>query len=73
MPFNLGLPELVIIAFLAILFFGRDKLSDLARGTADAVKEFRTAFKDEEEVKPKKKKTASTSKKKSVVSRSKKS
>ncbi len=44
--FNLGLPEMILIAFVAILFFGRDKLSELARDTARSIKTFKQELKD---------------------------
>lgn len=40
---NIGLPELALIAFLAMLFFGKDKLPDLAKGIGGSIKEFRNA------------------------------
>ena len=55
---NVGLPELCLIAFLAMLFFGKDKLPDLAKGLGGSIKEFRNAInmgenKAEAKVKPK--------------------
>jgi len=35
---SLGTPELLIITFLAILFFGKDKLPDLAKSIGQSVK-----------------------------------
>jgi sec-independent protein translocase protein TatA len=43
-----GLPEMLLIAFVAILFFGREKLVDLAKSTGEAMKEFKGALKDDE-------------------------
>ena len=39
--FGLGTPELVLIAFLLLLFFGKDKLPVLARGIGESVRELR--------------------------------
>lgn len=39
--FGLGTPELVLIAFLLLLFFGKDKLPGLARGIGESVRELR--------------------------------
>ena len=39
--FGLGTPELVLIAFVLLLFFGKDKLPDLARGIGESVRELR--------------------------------
>lgn len=71
--FGLGVQELAIIAFVLVLFFGRDKLVDLARGSGEAIKEFKNGIKDatddvEEEIEDVKKevKKKSTSKKKST-------
>lgn len=40
---NVGLPELALIVFLAMLFFGKDKLPELAKGVGNSIKEFRGA------------------------------
>ena len=39
--FGLGTPELVLIAFLLLLFFGKDKLPGLARGIGESARELR--------------------------------
>ena len=39
--FGLGTPELVLIAFLLLLFFGKDRLPGLARGIGESVRELR--------------------------------
>lgn len=39
--FGLGTPELLLIAFLLLLFFGKDKLPGLARGIGESVRELR--------------------------------
>ncbi len=43
---NLGTPEIVIIAFLVILFFGTKKVPEFIRGLGEAVKEFKKALKE---------------------------
>ena len=39
--FGLGTPELVLIAFVLLLFYGKDKLPDLACGIGESVRELR--------------------------------
>lgn len=46
--FNIGLPEIIIIAFVIVLFFGGKKIPDLVRGLTDSVREFRKAMRDED-------------------------
>jgi sec-independent protein translocase protein TatA len=49
MPFNVGLPELLLISFLAILFFGRDKLTGLAKDMGSSIRTFKSELTATEE------------------------
>jgi sec-independent protein translocase protein TatA len=42
--FGLGAPELLLILFVLLLFFGKDKLPDLARSIGRSVKELKAGF-----------------------------
>ncbi len=44
---NLGLPEILIIAFLLVLFFGGKKIPEFIKGIGEAVKEFRKGAKED--------------------------
>lgn len=44
---NIGIIEIIIVAIVLIILFGGKKLPELARGIAEAIKEFRAAFKDD--------------------------
>lgn len=54
---NIGLGEIVIIAIVLMVLFGGQKFPELARGIAQAMKEFRAALneEDDDDHKPKKK------------------
>jgi len=52
---NIGLGEILVIAAVLMLFFGGDKLPELARGIRRATTEFRRALNDDDE-KPRPKK-----------------
>lgn len=55
---NLGLSEILIIAIVLMVLFGGQKFPELAKGIAQAMREFRAALnEDEDEEKPKKKKS----------------
>jgi sec-independent protein translocase protein TatA len=55
---NLGLSEILIIAIVLMVLFGGQKFPELAKGIAQAMREFRTALnEDEDEEKTKKKKS----------------
>ena len=45
---KLGLPELLIILGIALVFFGPSKLGDLGKGLGDAIRNFKGAVKDGE-------------------------
>lgn len=46
---NIGLGEILIIAIVLMVLFGGQKFPELARGIAQAMREFRTALKDDED------------------------
>lgn len=55
---NIGLGEILIIAIVLMVLFGGQKFPELARGIAQAMREFRSALnsdEDDEDKKPKKK------------------
>jgi len=47
--FNIGLPELLIIAAIALIVFGPNKLPELAKAFGRAMREFRKATEDVKE------------------------
>ena len=49
-------PDLIIVAIVALLFFGGKKIPDLAKGLGEGIKNFKHSVKDEEETKPESKK-----------------
>ncbi|MCX6816687.1 MAG: twin-arginine translocase TatA/TatE family subunit [Candidatus Beckwithbacteria bacterium] len=51
---NIGLGEIIIIALVLMLFFGGNKLPELARGIHRATQEFRHALKDDDQPQVKK-------------------
>jgi len=46
---KLGWGELLLIALIALLFFGPSKLGDLGKGLGDAIKNFKGAMKEGEQ------------------------
>jgi sec-independent protein translocase protein TatA len=42
--FGLGAPELLLILFVLLLFFGKDKLPELARSIGASFKELKSGF-----------------------------
>jgi len=47
MPFNLGTPELIIIALMVILLFGGKKIPEFIKGIGQAMNEFKKGAKEE--------------------------
>ena len=44
--FGLDTPKLILIAFVLLLFYGKDKLPGLARGIGESVRELRDGLSD---------------------------
>jgi sec-independent protein translocase protein TatA len=49
---KIGVPELLIILVIALIFFGPSKLGDLGKGLGDAIKNFKGAMKEGEQPSP---------------------
>jgi len=49
---KIGVPELLIILVIALIFFGPSKLGDLGKGLGDAIKNFKGAMKEGEQPAP---------------------
>lgn len=47
MPFNIGMPELIVILVILLLLFGAKRLPELARSLGASTKEFKNAMKDD--------------------------
>jgi sec-independent protein translocase protein TatA len=52
---NIGTGEILIIAIVLMVLFGGQKFPELARGIAQAMKEFRSGLNDDDDDPPKKK------------------
>jgi len=47
---NLGVPELLIILLVVLVFFGSKKIPELAQGLGKGIREFRKATREIEDV-----------------------
>ncbi len=45
---NIGITEIIVVALVVLVLFGGKKLPELAKGIAEAIKEFRKGFKGED-------------------------
>ena len=48
MPGKLGIPELLIIAAIALIIFGPSKLADLGKGLGEGIRNFKSSMKEGE-------------------------
>jgi sec-independent protein translocase protein TatA len=46
-PLNLGLPEILVIAAVAVLLFGGKKIGDLGKGLGEGIRNFKEAMKED--------------------------
>ncbi len=53
-PLNLGFPEVLVIALVALLLFGTKKVGELGKGLGEGIRNFKTALKGDEETEVKK-------------------
>jgi sec-independent protein translocase protein TatA len=51
--FRLGVPELLIIAFIVIMLFGAKRIPEMGKGIGEGIKNFKKSFKGDEEEKEK--------------------
>ena len=44
---KIGLPELLVIVFIALLIFGPKKLGDLGKGLGEGIRNFKSSMNDQ--------------------------
>jgi sec-independent protein translocase protein TatA len=47
-----GVPELLVIALIAMLLFGAGRIADIGRGMGQGIKNFKEGLKDDEPAAP---------------------
>jgi sec-independent protein translocase protein TatA len=52
---KIGLPEILLIAVVALLIFGPSRLSELGKGLGEGIRNFKSSMKDNETPPPDKK------------------
>lgn len=60
--FNLGLPEMILISFVALLVFGPKRLPELAKGLGQGIRDFKKAMNEEDQSEKKEIKNATSAK-----------
>ena len=48
----IGVPELLVIALIAMLLFGAGRIADIGKGFGQAIRNFKVGLKDEEPIAP---------------------
>ena len=48
----IGATELIVIALIAILLFGANRIADVGKGLGQGIKNFKAGLKDDDEKKP---------------------
>ena len=51
---NLGLPEILVIALVALLLFGAGRISDIGKGLGQGIKNFKQGLREADELEEKK-------------------
>ncbi len=51
-PLNLGFPEILVIAAVAVLLFGGKKMGELGKGLGEGIRNFKQSMKEDDKDKP---------------------
>jgi sec-independent protein translocase protein TatA len=57
---NIGVPEILLIALVALLLFGAGRIADIGKGLGQGIKNFKQGLKEAEEVGAEKKDEAAS-------------
>ncbi len=61
---KIGLPELLVIVFIALLIFGPKKLGELGKGLGEGIRNFKSSMNDHSSSNPSSNTTTSTTEEK---------